>query len=110
MRNFLSVITLLSLALALSFSAVAFNDDKAAGKEVTLTGCLSKGPADGDYILTAGKGEQAMVTGSADLEKHAANKTVRVTGTWENAGGKKQFKVSKIEPVSDSCQAPPAGN
>lgn len=107
MRNLFSVITMLSLAAVLTVGAAAF-DEKAAGKEVTLTGCLSKGAADGEYVLTA-KAEQAMLTGAADLEKHA-NHTIRVTGSWENADGKKQFRVAKIEHVAESCQAPPSSS
>lgn len=107
MRNLMSVIALLSLGLFLTFNAVAA-DEKAAGKDVTLTGCLSKGAADGEYMLSA-KDEQAMLTGAADLNKHA-NHTVKVTGNWENTDGKKQFRVSKIEHVAASCQAPPASS
>ena len=104
-----SVVTVLSLALVLSVGAGAFQADKPADKEATLTGCLSKGASAGQYVLAAeGQSDQVMITGGADLDKHAANHTVKVTGTWDESAGQKQFRVSKIEHVADSCKSPSA--
>jgi hypothetical protein len=79
--------------------------------EKTLTGCLNPAPADqkGQFVLTVKEGEQkgqkVTVMGSADLEKHSKNHTVKLTGTMAKEGGKDILKVSKIEHVDAACQA-----
>ena len=78
--------------------------DKMA-KETTMTGCLSK--ADDGYVLTNEKTGKAMpVTGPAELEKHAANHKVKVTGAPSTEGGKRVFTVAKIDHISETCEAP----
>jgi hypothetical protein len=78
--------------------------DKMA-KETTMTGCLNKA-ADG-YVLTNEKtGKATPVTGPAELEKHAANHKVKVTGAPSTEGGKRVFTVAKIEHVADKCELP----
>ncbi|MFN0171614.1 MAG: hypothetical protein ACKV22_34795 [Bryobacteraceae bacterium] len=83
--------------------AVGWSDDKAkAGQQVT--GCLTKGAQAGEFILTDEKsGERMIAAGSPDLEKHAANHKVKVTGSREPGDGKQVFKVTSIEHVSDTC-------
>ena len=72
-------------------------------KEMTVTGCLNKG-ADG-YVLTNAKtGKTTVVTGPAELDKHAANHTVKLTGASMTEGGKRVFHVTKIDHVSDTCE------
>ncbi len=84
-------------------------DDKAKGKETTITGCLSKGPAQAQYSLKdESSGNEVMVTGPSELAQHSANHTVKLTDTRTTEGGKSVFKVSKVEMISPSCQ-PPAG-
>jgi hypothetical protein len=51
-------------------------------------------------------GSEVIVTGPAELEKHATNHTVKLTGTMRNEGGKTVFTVTKIEHVAPTCQAP----
>jgi hypothetical protein len=76
------------------------------GREMTVTGCLSKGAGDG-YVLTDEKtGRTMAVMGPADLEKHAANHKVKLTGTSSSEGGKRVFNVSKIDHISETCEAP----
>jgi hypothetical protein len=97
--------TLASMVL-LSSVLFAQGQDKGAakGQEMTLTGCLNKG-TDGvaqHYSFTDQKsGKQWTVTGPADLEKHSANHTVRLTGA-ETA---KVFTVTKVEHVAATCDA-----
>jgi|SRR5688500_2503922 hypothetical protein len=70
----------------------------------TLTGCLSKGSAADEYILTDSKtGTKIAVTADSGvpLEKHSANHTVRLTGS--KAGG--TFTATKVEHVSATCEA-----
>jgi hypothetical protein len=78
----------------------------AKGKEMTLTGCLTKGadqPQHYNFVDQA-SGRKYTVTGLADLEKHSANHTVRITGTTTA----KVFNVTKVEHVSATCEAKPA--
>jgi hypothetical protein len=73
-------------------------------KETTVTGCLNKA-ADG-YVLTDEKTGRTMpVTGPAELEKHSANHKVKVTGTPTTEGGKRVLNVSKIDHISETCEA-----
>ena len=77
--------------------------------ETTMTGCLNKDTATNSYMITDEKtGMKTPVTGSADLEKHA-NHRVTLTGKQTTqADGKTVFEASKIEHLSDTCQAPPS--
>jgi len=70
----------------------------------TITGCLDKGTSTGQYVLTDKAGTKTNVTAGAgvELEKHAANHTVRLTGTKGTDG---TFTASKVEHVSATCQA-----
>jgi len=70
-----------------------------------LTGCLNK-DASGSYTLTDQTGVKTTVTGAADLEKHAKNHKVTLTGTSKtDASGKPIFEVTKLTHVSDTCPA-----
>jgi hypothetical protein len=75
----------------------------AKGKERTITGCLSKGADQPQHynFVDQSNGRKMTVTGLADLEKHSANHTVRLTGSMTN----KVFNVTKVEHVSASCEA-----
>jgi hypothetical protein len=102
---------LLASMCLLSCALFAQGQDKggAKGSEMTLTGCLNKG-TDGvaqHYSFTDQKsGKKRTVTGPADLEKHSANHTVRLTGN-ETA---KVFTVTKIEHVAATCDAKGGGS
>lgn len=90
----------------LLLSLAAFAQDApqpAKGKERTMTGCLNKGADVAQhYVFTNQQNGQKMtVTGPADLEKHSANHTVRITGTTTN----KVFTVTKVEHVAATCEA-----
>lgn len=69
-----------------------------------LTGCLARGTTTGQYILTDRAGRKTSVTAEAglELEKHAANHTVRLTGS---RGADGSFAASRIEQVAATCQA-----
>ena len=71
----------------------------------SLTGCLNK-DASGAYTLTDQTGLKTTVTGAADLEKHAKNHKVSLTGTAKtDASGKPVFEVTKLTHVSDTCSS-----
>ena len=69
-----------------------------------MTGCLSKDA--GGFLLTDEKsGGKMIITGPADLEKHAANHKVTLTGSAKtDPSGKNVFEVSKIQHVDASCK------
>jgi hypothetical protein len=78
------------------------------GKEMTMTGCLTKGTDNipQHFSFTDQKsGKKWTVTGEANLEEHAANHTVTITGEPTA----KVFNVKKIEHVSASCEATQPG-
>ena len=74
-----------------------------AGKEMTMTGCLTKGADVPQHFIFVDQktGKKMIVTGPADLEKHSANHTVRITGSQTA----KVFNVTKVEHVSTTCEA-----
>jgi hypothetical protein len=85
------------------------NSRDRAKSETTMTGCLNKADT-GSFVLTDEKtGVKTTVTGSSDLEKHASNNKVTLTGTAKaDANGNQVFEVTKIHHVADSCKAGPA--
>jgi len=101
------VLVLISTALMV-IPAIAQEQPPAQG-EKSLTGCLNPGDQQGQFTLTVKeggqKGQKVAVAGSADLEKHAKNHTVKLTGTMAKEGGKDVLKVSKVEHVDATCQA-----
>ena len=91
--------------LLLSGAAALAQEEKTpkAGKEMTMTGCLTKGSDVPQHFTFVDQktGKKMTVTGPADLEKHSANHTVRITGTHTA----KVFNVTKVEHVSATCEA-----
>ena len=81
--------------------------DRSAKAEASTTGCLTK-DSNGAYMLTDSTGNKIAVTGTTpDLEKHAANHTVTLTGKMTtDANGKPAMEVSKLKHVSDTCKPP----
>jgi hypothetical protein len=73
------------------------------GKQMTMTGCLNKGADVPQHFVFVDQksGRKWIVTGQGNLEKHAANHTVTITGTPTA----KVFNVTKLEHVSETCDA-----
>jgi hypothetical protein len=93
-------VALLSGLLPALYSQAA----KEKAEPTTLTGCLTKGDAPGQFVLTDDKtGEETIVTGPRVLEKHAAGHKVRLTGTKATEAGKAVFKATKVEHISATC-------
>jgi len=101
MNRFLTAACALALSAGVASAHQADAPKPAKGKEMTMTGCLSKGADQPQhYSFTEQKsGKKWTVTGPADLEKHSANHTVRLTGTPTA----KVFDVTKVEHVSATC-------
>jgi hypothetical protein len=96
--------TLLPIALLGVALCSAEEHDKPAksGKTMTMTGCLNKGEMTNHYSFTDQKtGKMMTVTGSADLEKHSSNHTVKLTGSHTA----KVFNATKVEHVAPTCEA-----
>ena len=94
----------------------------AAAKETTVTGCLQKGDAAGEFAITGEDGKLfGLRSTTVKLEEHIGHKvTVAGTapeakadatkekkeGTVENAAAKEEIKdltVTSLKMVSDSC-------
>ena len=98
---------LLLSALTAFVFAQAKDDRDRLKNETSVTGCLNKDSA-GNYAITDEKtGAKTTVTGPSDLDKHAANHKVTLTGTTKtDASGKSAFEVTKIQHISPTCKAP----
>ena len=106
MQSILRYAAIATVASALTFGQTEKADQKAADKSAKsgaegggVTGCLTKGDATGQYTLTRKDGTTLRVSGSADLEKHAANHTVTLTGTRKG----EMFEATAIKHVSATC-------
>src|SRR5205807_855153 len=91
------------LFLLASFLPALLGQDPAStrGKETTVTGCLTKGAGQAQYILKDDKtGNEMTVTGPSELEQHSANHQVKLTGNSTTEVGKTMFNASKVEMVS----------
>ena len=91
------------MVLTFALPATAEEHEKGSkAKQMTLTGCLNKGEMDNHYAFTdITTGKKMTVTGVAGLQKHAANHTVKITGSQSA----KVFNVTKVEHVSPTCEA-----
>ena len=80
-------------------------------RETTVTGCLNKGSGPAQYVLTdQNTGNKTPVTGTTDLEQHAANHTVKLTGNTTIENGRAMFTATKVEHISATCSAPGENN
>src|SRR5215471_18109926 len=74
------------------------------GAKTTVTGCLAKGAAAGQYTITDAKtGDKTPFAGPEQLDKYV-NQTVALTGTMSSQGQEKVFKPESINPVSATCE------
>lgn len=89
--------------LLIGVGAAGQDGEHNKGQEMTMTGCLTKAADVPEHFsfVDQKSGKRWTVTGPADLQKHAANHTVRITGT----ATAKVFTVSKVEHVSATCEA-----
>ncbi|SRR5579883_2540842 len=77
---------------------------QSAGSAVSITGCLTKGAADGAYVITDQKtGEKYPFSGPPQLDKFV-NQTVTLSGGMTAQGSDKQFRPDRIAPVSTTCE------
>ena len=106
MKTIRTILIAMSITASVQMSLVAApgqEEEHEKGKEMTMTGCLTKGTDVPQHFSFVDKksGRKWTVTGTPDLEKHAANHTVRITGT----ATAHVFKVTQVEHVSETCQA-----
>ena len=82
------------------------NRDRMQAEQTSITGCLNKDSAGAYQITDEATGVKTTVSGTADLEKHAANHKVKLTGALhtDNAGNS-IFQVTKLDHISASCTA-----
>jgi hypothetical protein len=114
--RFASIVAVGSAALLFSVAGIAQQAEEKRDEQKrerrdttggqTLTGCLNKGDTAGEYTFTdSATGQKKNVTASSgvDLAKHAANHTVKLTGTVSDDG--QTMTVTKLEHVSATCDA-----
>jgi len=90
-----------------SVDASAVSQAKAVGTE-TLSGCLTTDNNSGKFFLRdADSNRLVEVVSSEDLAAYVG-KHVKLTGTLQDAGGKKILQVTKIVVLGQSCR--PGGN
>jgi hypothetical protein len=106
MHSILRYAAIVTVAGALAFGQTEKADQKAGDKSAksgagggSVTGCLTKGDATGQYTLAMKDGRTLQVSGGADLEKHAANHRVTLTGTRKG----NMFEATAIKHVSATC-------
>ena len=107
------VSAVLAVALGSAISAYAQGQGQAPqqgqqseGQPVTVTGCLSKGAGENEFVITDQKsGDKLSFTASARIEKYV-NQTVKLTGKMINQGGQKMFRPEGLDPVAATCEAP----
>jgi hypothetical protein len=104
--------SLLSISVLAGFSLIAFaqqaqqthqqREGERQRAASTITGCLAKGDTAGQYTITEKGGTKTTVAASAgvELDKHAANHTVTLTGSKDSAG---TFTATKVDHVSATC-------
>ena len=74
------------------------------GSAVSITGCLTKGAADGAYVIADQKtGEKYPFSGPPQLDKFV-NQTVTLSGGMTSQGEAKQFRPDRIAPVATTCE------
>jgi hypothetical protein len=108
MKLFSSTLLLAGLSLA----SIAYGQDPQTAPaqspsdtpKTSVTGCLTKGAAAGQYTITDQKtGDKTPIAGPEQLEKFL-NQTVTLTGTMASQGQDKVFKPEAISPVSTTCE------
>jgi hypothetical protein len=109
MKLFSSTLLLTGLALG----SIAYGQDPSQAPppqspsdngKMTVSGCLTKGTAAGQYTITDQKtGEKTPIAGPDQLDQYL-NQTVKLSGTIASQGQEKVFKPVSISRVSDTCE------
>src|SRR5687768_5744117 len=106
------ICSLLSISALAGFSVIGFaqqaqqtpqqKEGERQRAASTITGCLAKADTAGQYTITDKSGSKTTVTASSgvELDKHAANHTVTLTGSRDSGGN---FSATKVEHVSATC-------
>jgi hypothetical protein len=101
--KFSKILAPLVLYAGLSLAQSTTPPDEGAHPSGPMTGCLTKGNASGEYILTTDAGKQTSLVSTEDLSKHIDHK-VKVTGTATKQQEKPVLRVENVEHVADSCK------
>jgi len=101
------------LLAGFAFGSIAYGQDPSQAKppqgpsdtpKTSVTGCLTKGVAAGQYTITDQKtGDKTPIAGPEQLDKFL-NQTVTLTGTMGSQGQDKVFKPEAISQVSTTCE------
>jgi UDP-N-acetylmuramyl tripeptide synthase len=104
------VLTAVVLVLGLYVTPAGFADDKGAGAQTTVTGCLQKGDEAKEFSITGEDGKTyGLRSSSLDLSQHLGHK-VTVTGTLKAESYEKEKKETKATEEREKKASPEAGD
>ena len=104
---FTAVLALSAAAYAQDQSAPPQQKQQPADVKKSITGCLTKGMSDGNYVIADQQsGEKLSFNGPAQLDRFV-NQTVKLTGTVSGEGTDKTFNPETVSQVSPSCAKAP---
>jgi hypothetical protein len=70
---------------------------------VTLSGCLTKGSMDGQYVISDAKsGQKITFNGSPRLASYV-NHTVELTGKMTDQNGERTCQATAIKSIASTC-------
>jgi hypothetical protein len=105
----------------LVLGAIAYADERSKsapqGKQesddaakTSITGCLTKGPSEGKYVITdQTSGEKLPFNAPSQIDRFI-NQTVRLTGTMSGEGNGKVFNPETLSQVSPACAKAQVGH
>lgn len=72
---------------------------------MTITGCLTKGGAAGEYTITDNKSGERTTFMANDRIERFVNQTVQLTGSMTRKGADKAFRPSAVTTVAATCES-----
>jgi hypothetical protein len=72
-------------------------------KASAMSGCLTKGSAPGEFVLTTAAGQTIPLISTEDLTKHIDHQ-VKVSGSPAKLQEKAVFRVDSVEHIANSCK------
>lgn len=76
-------------------------------RPMTLIGCLAKGSAADQFVITDKKSGQKITFGGPNQLDKFINQTVQLSGTVTSRAGSQSFRPESLKPVSPSCDNAP---
>lgn len=95
---------LVALCVGASLAVPAAAWSQPAPMSLTMEGCLTAGKEPGYFVLQdEATGADVLVAGLPELPAHARSHRERVTGSFVSDEGRRVFRATALEHLSDSC-------